>query len=127
MIIGSGISFERSAIGWVGVNRTWPIARGVSSTTVARIERGAVGSIPVGKFRRIAEVLGARFDTVVRWQGADLGRLLNARHAAMHEAMATLLGGLDGWVSSRRSRSPSTASAGSSRSSPGIRDGACSS
>lgn len=65
---------------------------------VARIERGAFASIPVGKLRRLAEALGARFDTIVRWQGADLGRLLDARHAAMHETMARLLGGLDGWV-----------------------------
>ena len=71
---------------------------GVSSTMVARIERGAVAAIPLGKVRRVAEALGARFDTVVRWQGADLGRLLDARHAAMHETMAKLLGGLDGWV-----------------------------
>ena len=70
---------------------------GVSATLVARIERGALGSIPLGKIRRVAEALGARFDTVVRWQGADLGRLLDARHAAMHETMATLLRGLDGW------------------------------
>lgn len=70
---------------------------GVSCTMVARIERGALASIPLGKVRRLAETLGARFDTIVRWQGADLGRLLDARHAAMHETMAGLLGGLDGW------------------------------
>lgn len=70
---------------------------GVSGTMIARIERGAVASIPLGKIRRIAEILGARFDTIVRWQGADLGRLLDARHAAMHETMARFLGALDGW------------------------------
>jgi hypothetical protein len=64
---------------------------------VARIERGALDSIPLAKVRRVAETLGARFDTLVRWQGADLGRLLDARHAAMHEATARFLGGLDGW------------------------------
>ena len=65
---------------------------------VARIERGAFASIRIGKIRHVADALGARFDTTVRWQGADLGRLLDARHAAMHETMAALLGGLDGWV-----------------------------
>lgn len=70
---------------------------GVSDTMIARIERGAFASIPLGKIRHFAETLGARFDTIVRWQGADLGRLLDARHAAMHEMMAGLLGGLDGW------------------------------
>jgi transcriptional regulator with XRE-family HTH domain len=70
---------------------------GVSATLVARIERGALGSIPLEKIGRVAEALGACFDTIVRWQGADLGRLLDARHAAMHETMATWLRGLDGW------------------------------
>lgn len=70
---------------------------GLSATLVARIERGAWSTIPLGKIRRIAQALGARLDSVVRWQGADLGRLLDARHAAMHESMAGLLGGLDGW------------------------------
>lgn len=69
----------------------------VSPTLIARIEHGALGSIPLGKVRRVAETLGARFDTLVRWQGADLGRLLDARHAAMHESMARFLGSLDGW------------------------------
>ena len=70
----------------------------VSCTLVARIERGAFASIPIGKIRHVADALGPRFDTLVRWEGADLGRLLDARHAAMHETMAALLGGLDGWV-----------------------------
>jgi transcriptional regulator with XRE-family HTH domain len=70
---------------------------GVSDTLVARIERGAFASIPLGKIRRVAETLGARFDTILRWQGADLGRLLDSRHAAMHESMARFLGSLDGW------------------------------
>ena len=70
---------------------------GMSDTLVGRIERGAFAAIPLGKIRRVAEALGARFDTILRWQGADLGRLLDSRHAAMHESMARLLGGLDGW------------------------------
>lgn len=70
---------------------------GVSATLVARIERGELASIPVGKIQRVADALGARFDAVVRWRGADLGRLLDARHAGMHEAMAAFLSALDGW------------------------------
>jgi hypothetical protein len=54
--------------------------------------------VPLGTIRRVAAALDARFDTVVRWQGGDLGRLLNGRHAAMHEAMARLFASLDGWV-----------------------------
>src|SRR5688572_26850879 len=36
--------------------------------------------------------------TQVRWQGGDLGRLLSARHSAMHEAMAQFLLALGSWV-----------------------------
>lgn len=71
---------------------------GVSASLVARVERGSLESVPIGKVRRVVVALGARFDSAVRWQGADLSRLLDVRHAAMHEAMARLLSGLDGWV-----------------------------
>jgi transcriptional regulator with XRE-family HTH domain len=70
---------------------------GVSESMIGRIEHGSLSSIPLGKTRRVVETLGARLDISVRWQGADLGRLLDARHAAMHEAVAGLLGSLDGW------------------------------
>jgi hypothetical protein len=70
----------------------------VSATLVARAERGELASIPMGKVRRVTETLGARFDAMIRWRGADLGRLLDTRHAGMHEAMAALLSGLDGWL-----------------------------
>ena len=70
----------------------------VSRTIVGRIEHGRLGTIPIGMIRRVAAALDARFDTVVRWQGGDLGRLINARHAEMHEAMAIFMAGLDGWV-----------------------------
>ena len=65
---------------------------------IGRIERGGMGSIPVGRIDRVAEVLGARFDTAVRWQGGDLGRLLNARHSTMHEAMARYISAVGAWV-----------------------------
>jgi transcriptional regulator with XRE-family HTH domain len=70
----------------------------VSRTLIGRIERGQLSSVPLGTTRRVAAALDARFDTVVRWQGGDLGRLINARHAAMHEAMARQFTSLDGWV-----------------------------
>src|SRR5215213_6669060 len=72
---------------------------GVSRSVISRIEHGPLHTVPLGLIRRVAAALDARFDTVVRWQWGDLGRLLNSRHAAMHEAMATLFAGLDGWVS----------------------------
>jgi transcriptional regulator with XRE-family HTH domain len=73
------------------------IAR-VSRFVVARIERGRLASVPVAKVRAVASALDARLDLVVRWQGGDLGRLLNARHSAMHDAVAAIFDGLDGWV-----------------------------
>ncbi len=70
----------------------------VSPTIVGRIEHGRLANVPLGSIRRVAGVLDARVDTIVRWQGGDLGRLINARHAAMHEAMAQHFAGLEGWV-----------------------------
>ena len=70
----------------------------VSRTIVGRIEHGRLATIPIGTIRRVAAALDARFDTVVHWQGGDLGRLINVRHAAMHEAMAVFMAGLGGWV-----------------------------
>ena len=83
----------------------------VSRTIVGRIEHGRLGTIPIGTIRRVAAALDARFETVVRWQGGDLGRLINARHAEMHEAMAIFMAGLDGWVAEPKYRSRSTANA----------------
>lgn len=65
---------------------------------IGRIEHGRLASVPLGSVRRVAEALDARFDTVVRWQGGDLGRLINARHSAMHEAMAQTFESLHGWA-----------------------------
>lgn len=70
----------------------------VSRTMVGRIEHGRLASVPLGSIRRVAHALDARLDTIVRWQGGDLGRLINARHSAMHEAMARMSGSLDGWT-----------------------------
>lgn len=70
----------------------------VSPSVVGRVERGGAATVSLGRLRRLAAALGARFDTFVRWDGADLPRLLDARHSAMHEAVAGLLGSLDGWT-----------------------------
>jgi transcriptional regulator with XRE-family HTH domain len=69
----------------------------VSPTMIVRIEHGRLAGVPLGTIRRVAEALDARLDTIVRWQGGDLGRLINARHAAMHEAMARMFETLADW------------------------------
>jgi transcriptional regulator with XRE-family HTH domain len=70
----------------------------VSSSLIGRIERGGAAGVPLGRLRRIVGALGGRLDAIVRWHGADLPRLLDARHSAMHEAMAGLFAPVDGWV-----------------------------
>jgi transcriptional regulator with XRE-family HTH domain len=71
---------------------------GVSRSTIGRIERGRLETVPLGTIRRVAAAPDARFDTVVRWQGGDLGRVISARHAAMHEVIARLFADHRDWV-----------------------------
>jgi transcriptional regulator with XRE-family HTH domain len=70
----------------------------VSPTIVARIEHGRLTNVSLGSIRRVAQALDARLDLFVRWQGGDLGRLINARHAAMHDVMAQTFAALEGWL-----------------------------
>jgi transcriptional regulator with XRE-family HTH domain len=70
----------------------------VSPTVIGRIEHGGSATVPLGKLRRVASALGARLETFVRWDGAELPRLLDERHAAMHEAVAGMFASLDGWI-----------------------------
>lgn len=69
----------------------------VSREMVGRIERGHADSLPLGNLRRVTAALDGRLDTIVRWHGGDLGRLLSARHSAMHESMALQIGTLRDW------------------------------
>jgi hypothetical protein len=48
--------------------------------------------------RSVGAALEINIDMVVRWRSGDLGRLLNARHAALHEAFAIRLKDAAGWV-----------------------------
>lgn len=71
---------------------------GVSRWIVMRVERGRLATIPLGKIRAVAAALDAKLDVIVRWQGGDLARLVNARHAAMHETVARQFERLHGWI-----------------------------
>lgn len=55
---------------------------------VSRIERGHLDLLPLATVRRVAAALDVRVEVRAGWRGGDLGRLLNARHSAMHEAVA---------------------------------------
>ena len=63
-----------------------------------RIEAGQFDAVGFGDMRRYARALGARFEGMLRWQGADLDRLLNRGHARLHEAMARWLRDVGGWL-----------------------------
>lgn len=73
------------------------IAADVPRAVVGRVEHGRFSAVRVDALRRIAAALDVTLDVSIRWQGGDLPRLLNARHAAMHEEMAGRFGALPGW------------------------------
>ena len=70
---------------------------GVSDPTVSRIERGRLGAVTLGKVESVARALDVRVDLRAWSSGADLDRLLNARHAALAEEMVRRLAALAGW------------------------------
>lgn len=72
---------------------------GISQSSVSRIERGHLATLPHVAVRAVARVLEIRLDTVPSWRGGDLERVMNARHSALHESLADRLAGEPGWVS----------------------------
>lgn len=74
------------------------IAAGVSRFAVGRAERGRVGSMRLRTLRAIGAALDIELDVRAFWCGGDLGRLMNARHAALHEAVAGLVAELADWT-----------------------------
>jgi transcriptional regulator with XRE-family HTH domain len=74
------------------------VRAGVPVKVVGSIEHGRLDGVPIGQLGLIAVALGGSLDLAVRWHGGDLARVLNGRHAAMHEAVARHFGGLAGWV-----------------------------
>ena len=61
------------------------------------VERGAFGGLEWRKVRAVVTAVGAAFTADVRWQGADLDRLLSQGHAAMHELLGRFFAGLPDW------------------------------
>jgi transcriptional regulator with XRE-family HTH domain len=64
---------------------------GVSRSVVGRIERGDLARIAWGDLVRVAEVVGARLEFDLRWQGEAIDRLLDERHAATVDSAVRLL------------------------------------
>ena len=54
-------------------------ATGVSRSVIARLERDEAAGTSLRTVETIARGLGATVDIYVRWHGADLDRLINAR------------------------------------------------
>jgi transcriptional regulator with XRE-family HTH domain len=71
---------------------------GVSRWVVSQIERGHLGTMSLDTIERVAGVLEIRVYVVARWRGADLARLVGARHSALHEAVARMLTSIAGWA-----------------------------
>lgn len=71
---------------------------GVSRGTVSALERGHIERMPLATIRSVARVLEVRVDLVPRWRGADLHRLLSARHSALGESVARFLAGSPPWT-----------------------------
>jgi len=93
--VGRAIRTLRVRRGW----RQTDLARvaGVSRQLISRLELGDLRTVPVGTVRRVVEAVGCRLELFIDSPARDLDRLLNARHAAMHESFARLLRGAPGW------------------------------
>jgi transcriptional regulator with XRE-family HTH domain len=73
-------------------------AAGVSRRVVSELERGHIGSQRVAELRAVARALEVTVDVAVRWNGADLDRLLGSGHARLHALVGGLLRTLPEWV-----------------------------
>jgi transcriptional regulator with XRE-family HTH domain len=97
LLVGRSIRAVRIRRGWR--QEDLADAAGVSQQTVSRVERGRLDGITLATLARVTTALGARVRVEVRGDGAELDRLLGARHSAMHEEMALLFADLPDWVS----------------------------
>lgn len=70
---------------------------GVSREMVSRIERGDVAGMTISSLEHVAAALGATLLVQLRWQGANLDRLMDAAHARLQEDVASWLTTI-GWV-----------------------------
>ena len=64
---------------------------GVAQSVVSAIERGRLESSSLAVLRRVAGASGVGLQLAPRWSGGDLGRLLDAAHAALVEHVVAIL------------------------------------
>lgn len=75
------------------------MAAGISQSSVSRIERGHLGTLPWEAVLAVANVLEVRLEFTARWRGGDLERVVNRRHSALHEGLARRISEAGGWES----------------------------
>ena len=63
----------------------------VSRAAVWRAEHGHVDEMTLASIRRICQSLDIRVELLPRGRGAELDRVINARHSALHESVARVL------------------------------------
>jgi len=86
---GMAIRRTRQKRGWRQVD----LARksGVSQPVISRIESGQIPEMTLAVLRQVAAALEIRLELMPRGRGAELDRLLSARHSALHESVAKAL------------------------------------
>ncbi len=71
--------------------RAVAVRANVPRAAVASIERGDLARVRIEQLVAVSTALRADIDIVLRWEGAELDRLLNAGHSAMHEVVVGIL------------------------------------
>lgn len=92
--VGRAVRVLRRRRGWR--QRDLGAAAGVSASSVSRLEAGRSGVMSLRVLEHIVRKLGGDLVVLVRWQGADLDRLIDERHARVVERVVRLLRSL-GW------------------------------
>jgi transcriptional regulator with XRE-family HTH domain len=94
--VGLAIRAVRVRKGW----RQSDLARraSVSPSVVSLIERGHLSNVSVPAVRRVVGELEIRADITLTLPHGELDRLVNAGHAALHEAIARYVASLPGWL-----------------------------
>jgi transcriptional regulator with XRE-family HTH domain len=71
---------------------------GVSRATVARLENGQLRAVTLGTLMRVLDALGMVCRITLQWHGGDLDRMVNSRHAGLHESVARWFADQPGWT-----------------------------
>jgi transcriptional regulator with XRE-family HTH domain len=61
---------------------------GVHRSVISRIERGQFEATSIGTILVVARALDIQVSLTARWHAGDLDRLVNGRHARLHESVA---------------------------------------